>query len=368
MKTTRIYTLFAVLLMAGRVTMQAQEVKVEASETIELMSIMARTAGFQEYHMDMAGKYTEETEAWFAPFESHSAIAYMRSLRAKYGISYDAVASMSLHIEADGKTVRLVDAKTLEQRWQNVNLDTCLMYINQFYVDTHFHEFYMQHQSFYEKGLETYRNNVMLYFHQDWYSQFYGMTPEETFTVIIGFTNGGNNYGASRQFPDQKKEVFAICGYYLDEETGKAFETVEIFAPLLIHEFNHSFVNPRLDDEANKTLLLPIGEDLYVLTKNLMNWQAYKNGSTVLNESIVRAAVIIYMEENGFAAEQVRDEMYDQLGRGFHWMPELVGALKEYTHHRDKYPTFNDFYPEIAKVLGAYVESEHQQINTALER
>ena len=99
-----------------------------------------------------------------------------------------------------------------------------------------------------------------------------------------------------------------------------------------------------------------------------MNWQAYKNGSTVLNESIVRAAVIIYMEENGFAAEQVRDEMYGQLGRGFHWMPELVGALKEYTHHRDKYPTFNDFYPEIAKVLGAYVESEHQQINTALER
>jgi len=74
------------------------------------------------------------------------------------------------------------------------------------------------------------------------------------------------------------------------------------------------------------------------------------------------------MEENGFAAEQVRDEMYGQLGRGFHWMPELVGALKEYTHHRDKYPTFNDFYPEIAKVLGAYVESEHQQINTALER
>ena len=64
MKATRFYTLLALLLMAGGVTMQAQEVKVEASETIELMSIMARTAGFQEYHMDMAGKYTEETEAW----------------------------------------------------------------------------------------------------------------------------------------------------------------------------------------------------------------------------------------------------------------------------------------------------------------
>ena len=99
-----------------------------------------------------------------------------------------------------------------------------------------------------------------------------------------------------------------------------------------------------------------------------MNWQAYKNATTVLNESIVRAAVIIYMEENGFTAEQIKAEMYDQLGRGFHWMPELVGTLKEYTSHRDKYPTFNDFYPEIAKTLGTYVENEHQRIDEALGR
>ncbi len=99
-----------------------------------------------------------------------------------------------------------------------------------------------------------------------------------------------------------------------------------------------------------------------------MDWQAYKNATTVLNESIVRASVIIYMEENGFTAEQVKNEMYDQLGRGFHWIPELVSALKEYTHQRDKYPTFNDFYPEIAKTLGSYVEKEHQRIDAALRK
>lgn len=56
MKITRFYTLLAALLLMGGWEMQAQQVKVEASETIELMSIMARTAGFREYHMDMAGK------------------------------------------------------------------------------------------------------------------------------------------------------------------------------------------------------------------------------------------------------------------------------------------------------------------------
>ena len=368
MKNIRLYTLLAILLIAGEVKLQAQQVKVEASETIELMSIMARTAGYREYHMDMAGKYTEETEAWFAPFESHPAVAYMQSLKSKYGIGYDAVTSMSLHTETDGKTVSLIDAMTLEKRWKNVNLDTCLMYINQFYTDTRFHEFYVQHEDFYKEGIQLYENNVMKYFHQDWYARFYGMAPEETFRVIIGFTNGGGNYGPSRQLPGQKKEVFAICGYYLDEETGKAFEKGELLASTLIHEFNHSFVNPRLEEEANKALMEPVGNELYAMSERLMGWQAYRNATTVLNESVVRAAVIVYMEENGFTAEQVEAEMYDQLGRGFHWMPELVSALKEYKSHRDKYPTFNDFYPEIAKTLGTYVEKEHQRIDDALGR
>ena len=93
MKTTRIYTLIALLMISGGVNLKAQQVKVETSETIELMSIMARTAGYGEYHMDKAGQYSKETEAWFAPFESHPAVAYMQSLEPKHGIGYDAVAS-----------------------------------------------------------------------------------------------------------------------------------------------------------------------------------------------------------------------------------------------------------------------------------
>lgn len=92
----------------------------------------------------------------------------------------------------------------------------------------------------------------------------------------------------------------------------------------------------------------------------------YGDATIVLDRSIVRAAVSVYLEEKGFTTGQVEQEMYDQLGCGFLRMPELVSALKEYTHHRDKYPTFNDFYPEIAKTLGAYVENGHRRINAAL--
>ena len=340
-------------------------IRVEVSETVELMAILSRTAEFREYCMDLGGKYTEETEEWFSPFKNHPVIAYYQELRANYGISYDAVMSMAINLAIEGNEVKILTNKSgLERRWQNVEIDTFLIKLNQFYTDTRFHDFYVQHQAFYESVLRTYEQNVMQYFHQDWYQQFYGTEPTEQFRVVIGFTNGGGNYGPSRQLPGLHKEVFAICGYHVDKQTGKAFENGMDYASTLIHEFNHSFVNPLFGANANQ--LEPIGEKLLKLSYRGMNSQAYRNASTVINESIVRAAVIIYMEENGFTAEQVKAEMYEQIGCSFHWMPELVSALQYYNKHRKRYKTLADYYPKITKCLNEYLKTEDKRINKAL--
>ena len=172
------------------------QIKVEASETVELMSIISRTAGFPEYCMDNGGQYTSDTETWFSTYRQHPAVAYIKELRNNYGISYDAVMSMAVHLDTDGHKVSFTGEKSdLEKRWQKVEIDTFLVRLNQFYSDTRFHEFYKQHQTFYESVLQAYEKNVMKFFHQDWYPQFYGTEPTEQFRVIIGFTNGGGNYG-----------------------------------------------------------------------------------------------------------------------------------------------------------------------------
>ena len=343
----------------------AAEIRVKASETVELMSILSRTAGFREYCMDAGGQYTEDTEEWFAPYENHPIIEYYHGLRNRYGISYDAVMSMAINLEADGQQVRLVgDKQSLERRWKEVDLDTFLVALNQFYADTRFHKFYLNHQSFYDEALRTYEANVMQYFHQDWYARFYGTDPKDVFHIVIGFTNGGGNYGPSRQLAGQPKEVFAICGYYVTPETGKAYENGLDYASTLIHEFNHSFVNYLYKN--NSAILDPIGQELYNLSEFSMNRQAYGNGETVVNESIVRAAVIMYMHDNGFTAEQIEDELYDQVSRGFHWMPELVTALRDYSKKRNSYSSLADYYPEIAKVLDKYLKNETKRIKKAL--
>lgn len=341
------------------------QIRVEALETVELMSILSRTAGFREYCMDAGGQYTEDTEKWFAPYEEHPIIKYYQGLRNNYGIAYDAVMNMAINLETDGKQVRLIgDKQSLEHRWKEVDLDTFIVKLNQFYTDTRFHEFYQNHQQFYEEVLRTYEANVMQYFHQDWYARFYGIKPKDIFHVVIGFTNGGGNYGPSRKFAGQPKEVFAICGYYINPGTDKAYENGLDYASTLIHEFNHSFVNYLYKD--NSTALDPIGQELYNLSAFSMRNQAYSNGETIINESIVRAAVIMYMRDNGFSAEQIEEELYDQVSRNFHWMPELVTSLQNYAKNRKRYPTLADYYPEIAKCLNKYITGETKRIKKAL--
>ncbi len=362
-KYNKLFLLLLVLLTV--VTSANAQIKVEASEKVELMAILSRTAGFREYCMDMGGQYTKDTEAWFAPYKQHPAVVYMKDLRSKYNIGYDAVMTMAINLETDGKEIMMTGEKlNLGNRWQNIEIDTFLVHLSQFYADTRFHDFYTQHQSFYESVLRAYEKNVMQYFHQDWYPRFYGTKPTERFHVVIGFTNGSGNYGPSRQLPGHPKEVFAICGYNIDEKTGKAFENGTDYAATLIHEFNHSFVNPLYD--ANANILHPIGEKMLERYYRGMSNQAYRNAASVINESIVRAAVIIYMQENSFSAEQIKAEMYEQITRDFLWMPELVTAMRHYSKHRNLYKTLGDYYPKIAKCLEKYLTAETKRIENAL--
>ena len=102
-KKTLICLLFIVYILLLLVTMGVSaQIKVEVSETVELMGILSRMAGFQEYCHDMGGQYTKDTEAWFAPYKTHPIINYYQELRAKFGISHDAVMTMAIHIAIDG--------------------------------------------------------------------------------------------------------------------------------------------------------------------------------------------------------------------------------------------------------------------------
>lgn len=212
------------------------------------MSILSRMAGYPEYHMDMAGQYIKDMDSYFKDNANHPAVRYMKEIRESHGIAFDAVMSMAIHLDNQDGTLSLLKEATpsLDARWKKVDTDEFLSRLNSFYRDTRFHEFFKAHQDLYEKGIEAYEDSVSSHFDTDWYPSFYGHEPQETYSVIIGFCNGGGNYGVNRQTEENKKEVFAIVGYSVDKE-GKPMYG-KAYLPTLIHEFNHSFINHLLDE------------------------------------------------------------------------------------------------------------------------
>ena len=141
-KIILVFALFIACLCA-----KAQSIIPQVNENVELMSILSRMAGFPEYHMDMAGQYIKDMDSYFKDNTDHPSVQYMKGLRNKYGISFDAVMSMAIHLDNRDGTLTLIekDIPTLEKRWKNVDKDEFLSYLNSFYKDTNFNEFFKAH-------------------------------------------------------------------------------------------------------------------------------------------------------------------------------------------------------------------------------
>lgn len=105
------------------------------------------------------------------------------------------------------------------------------------------------------------------------------------------------------------------------------------------------------------------GQKLLQLVQAAMEKQHYPEWQIVINESIVRAAVVLYMHEHGFQQQMVlRILANEMMNEGFPWTLDVVSALNYYSAHRDQYKNFNDFYPEVARCLSKYIEGKQKTL------
>lgn len=334
------------------------------NENVEMMAILARLAGFEEYNYDMGGSYTDDIDSYFKDCKEHPAVLKMKDLRANNGVAYDAVMSMAVHLQRqdDGFIIIEQEKPSLEKRWNGVDMENFLSLLGKFYDDSDFREFFDSHNDFYRHGLDAYKENVLKYFDKDWYQEFFGYASDKTYTVVIGFVNGPCSYGANRYEKGHDREIFAVVGYAV-------FDGKSVFnksnSSTLIHEFCHSFINVPIKS-GEKTAGCQTDVDLFRSVKRSMTSQAYPDWQIVVNESVVRAATICYMLDHGYTQDEVINELLKQMDRNFRWMPDLVSLLRKYEKKRNRYPDFMSFYPEIVSFFNDYEQQEIKRYEAAL--
>ncbi|MBE7452889.1 MAG: DUF4932 domain-containing protein [Kofleriaceae bacterium] len=95
-------------------------------------------------------------------------------------------------------------------------------------------------------------------------------------------------------------------------------------ALLLVHELLHSHVNPALD--ADRARLEPVAAPLFARVEAAMARQHYRDVMIMVNESVVRALVVLYARDRG-AADVADRQLVVELRSSFLWTRELVAAL-----------------------------------------
>lgn len=334
-------------LAAGQSSKPAPMLAPRVDEQVELLSIVFRLAGNPEYNMDTLPAYSADIDRYFAPYRNHAAVQMASSLRNKRGVSFDAVMSMAIALSPPPQLTPLVvfSAEIPERRWGVEGAAQFLPLLRAFYRDSNFAAFYAAHQAMYrlaEQRFTTALSGLDL----GWYPRFYGEKPRLAYHVLLAMNNGGGNYGPRLVQADGQMELDSIIGCWTHDDQGDpTYPPDKGYLSTIVHEFNHSFVNPAV---AQRWSEFAGAEAVYSTVADRLRRSAYGNAQTMVDESLVRAAVIVYFGDHGEDEFHSLRRIRTEQRLGFVWMDSLVDLLKKYERERAQYPSFSSFMPAVA--------------------
>jgi hypothetical protein len=246
MKTTILFVALATMMCTG---IQAQIPEATTDERVELLSIVFRLAGAEEYNNQGIAFYDNRVDSLFAPFKEHALIKYAAQIRRERSIGYDAVMSFAILTEIkDGKIafIKNVTDGSLESRWTKKTAKQFLKLLNDFYKKSQFHDFYLSQQPLYRLAGERF-GDILAKVDFNWFEKFYGKKVNGKFHLILSMCNGYGNYGPKVEYQDGTEDIFAIIGLWGKDSLGYPVYSTRILETV-IHEYNHSYCNPLIDE------------------------------------------------------------------------------------------------------------------------
>ncbi|WP_282126251.1 DUF4932 domain-containing protein [Marinifilum flexuosum] len=343
---TRLLTLL-LLMITGISSFAQNNLSPKYDERVELLSVVFRLAQSPEYINNAVKLHADAADEYFNKYSNHEVVKLAKKIRKKRGVGYDAVMSMAIHLEIKNNSVYFnpqLNKDGLDDRWGNY-ADEFVLAVRNFYQESKFNTFFKANQKMYDLASERFQI-VSNEIHIEWFEKFFGYKPKGQYHIVVGLLHRGN-YGPKYVTKSGEENIYSILSAYKVDSTGyPVFKKHQ--KSTLVHEFCHSFCNPLgekyySDMESKAT-------DLFASVSTLMRRQAYGSAKTMIYEILVRASTIRYFEDNGASKNVVEKLLNAEKAKGFLWIDELYKALERYSSNRSKYPTLNDFMPEIVKV------------------
>jgi len=320
---------------------------IKVDPRIELLSIVQYLSDFRNKD-DMINdgelvyngyeKYIKDVEEYFSKYKDHDVVSLYEEM-SMVGLGYDKAPQLILYLsddlnEIDNKTmpyteiVKTVGSKNIIKKF--------IKELKKFSNDSNFPQFYKEHKDFYLDLVLNAEKQLKSINAVEKFLDFYG-TKQGNFTIIIVPLYIGG-YGIKIPYNEKEHGIYGVLPPVNDTEG---------FSSWIWHEFSHSYVDSFTEKnrkEINKY------SDLYNPIKVDMIKQAYGNWQTTVNEHIVRA-VTVKLVVDTFGKEYEEKHILHNKNRGFAYIEPIYAQLEEFENNREKYKTFEDFYPRLMMVF-----------------
>lgn len=351
--------LLTICFLAGSALTATAPVSVAVDERVELMSIIARLAGNEVYNAsNSASPYAERVEHHFGPFRGHAAVTAYRVILDEYGASYDAIPTLAVHLEDVPTLAERIpfeqDPPRLDERWPAEPTRAFLSALRDFAAASDARGFFDSERGFYSECAARFAPGLAGARAVEWFDTFLAVKPGATYRVIPGLLCGGANYGTGVSFPDGRpEEVLPVLGCAVWDAGG-----LPVFTPdavgTYVHELCHSYTNQVVD--RHLTTFEKGAAAIFPLVADQMSRMAYPTWRIMTSETLVRACVIRYLADRQ-GPEAAARESARQEALGFSWVPAVATSLERFAAARDRYPSLDDYVPELAKVMEGYGDS-----------
>jgi len=342
---------------------QSIELSANVDERTELLSIIFRLAGAKEYSEGKLPDYNKRIEEHFDNYRNHEVIKLAQKLKKSNGISYDAVMSLAIHLEIFDSNIKLKEEyseKSLDERWTKDDAERFVVSLNDFYIESNFRHFFDSNLDLYNLSINRFYN-VLNQINFTWFENFFGVEPDENYSIIVNLSNGWANYGPKTIDINGSEKRYAIIGAGKVDSLGKPIFSNKII-PTIVHEFCHSFCNHLIDEKAKE--FNNSGKIIFSEVQNQMQKQAYGNHLTMLYEYLVRASVIKYIENVDTNKLSLNESIAIELSKGFYFINHLVEHLSAYESNRNKYESLESFMPEIITLFDSIANNYNSFYNT----
>jgi len=332
------------------------DIPIRVDPTVELFSVIYRLADINQYNEMELPRYVEEVREFFGGFQNHRAVQVVKELNQTHAINGNAPMDLAVRLTAppylELRTPVALALDDMDTRWDADILPVLIEAAQEFAMDTDFMAFFQAHQSLHESAVESLRFTLAETDVLPWFHEFFGGSPE-SYLVILGLLNGTCNYGSRVTHSGGATEFISMLGGIDPDQQGTPQYARSRFLPTLVHEFNHSYINPLV--ARHSEALRPSGESIFAHLQEGMNYWGYNHWYVMYYEYLVRAATVRYLEGNegpGAAQREVRQDEQD----GFPGLGKLAGLLREYELHRDQYPDLDAFMPRLVEFFQEMAE------------